>query len=57
MEDKRVDRVSKTEIIERVEYILSYLLSKKHNADIKIVFKKEKITNGNCDKSGDINKK
>ena len=57
MEDKRVDRVSKTEIIERVEYILSYLLSKKHNADIKITFKKEKITNGNCDKSRNIYEK
>jgi hypothetical protein len=57
MEDKRVDRVSKTELIERVEYILSYLLSKKHNADVKIIFKKEKITNGNSDTSRNFSKK
>lgn len=42
-----MDSVSKEEIIARIEYILSYLLSRKHNADIKIYFKKEKITNGN----------
>lgn len=57
MEDKRVNRVSKTEIIERVEYILSYLLSKKHNADIKIIFKKEENTNGNSNTSRSINEK
>ena len=55
MEGECMDNVSKREIIERIEYILSYLLSKKHNADIKIYFKKDEITNGNCDKSGDIN--
>lgn len=49
-----MDNVSKNEIIERIEYILSYLLSKKHDADIKIYFKKEKITNGDSDKIGDI---
>ena len=49
-----MDSVSKNEIIERIEYILSYLLSKKYNADVKIYFKKEKITNGNSDKSRDI---
>lgn len=42
-----MDDVSKNEIIERIEKILSYLLSKKYDADIKIYFKKEKITNGN----------
>ena len=49
-----MNRVSKIEIIERIEYILGYLLSKKHNADIKIYFKKDEITNDNSDKSGDI---
>ena len=57
MEDKRVNRVSKIEIIERMEYILSYLLSKKHNADIKLYFKKEKITNDNINKTRVINEK
>ena len=47
--------VSKNEIIERIEYILSYLLSKKHDAEVKIYFKKEKITNGNNNTSGDFN--
>lgn len=49
MEDERVNRVSKIEIIERMEYIISYILSKKHDADIKIYFKKDGITNGNND--------
>lgn len=49
-----MDKVSKNEIIERIEYILSYLLSKKHDADIKIYFKKDEITNGNDYKSGTI---
>ena len=49
-----MDKVSKNEIISRIEYIMSYLLSKKHNADIKIHIKKEKITNDNIDKAGDI---
>lgn len=46
-----MDRVSKNEIIERIEYILSYLLSKKHNANIKIYLKKEQITNDNSDQT------
>lgn len=49
-----MDNVSKNEIIERIEHILSYLLSKKHNADIKIYFKKEKITNDDFDKGSDF---
>lgn len=49
--------VSKNEIIERIEYILSYLLSRKHDADIKIYFKKEQITNGDSDQTGDISEK
>lgn len=52
-----MDRVSKNEIIERIEYILSYLLSRKHNANIKIYLKKEKITNGDSDQTGDISEK
>ena len=46
-----MDRVSKNEIIERIEYILSYLLSKKHNANIKIYLKKGQITNDNSDQT------
>ena len=57
MEDERVDRVSKIEIIERMEYILSYLLSKKHNADIKIYLKKDGITNGDNYQTRNIIKK
>ena len=41
-----MDSVSKNEIIGRIEYIMSHLLSKKYNADIKIHLKKEQITNG-----------
>lgn len=52
-----MDRVSKNEIIERIEYILSYLLSRKHNADIKIYLKKEQITNGNSDQTKHIDEK
>lgn len=47
-------KVSKNETISRIEYIMSYLLSKKHNADIRIYIKKEKITNVDIDKTGDI---
>lgn len=50
-----MDNVSKNEIIGRIEYIMSYLLSKKYDADVKVHLKKEKITNGNCDKTGDLN--
>ena len=49
-----MDKVSKNEIIGRIEYIMSYLLSKKHNADIKIHIKKEKITNDNNDQTWNI---
>lgn len=54
MEVNSMDSVSKNALIERIEYILSYLLSKKYNRDIKIYFKKDEITNGNNDKSGTI---
>ena len=51
-----MDKVSKNEIIGRIEYIMSYLLSKKYNADIKIYLKKDEITNGNSDTTRDFNK-
>ena len=50
-----MDNVSKNEIIGRIEYIMSYLLSKKYDADVKVHLKKEKITNGNSDKTRDLN--
>lgn len=52
-----MDSVSKNEIIGRIEYIMSYLLSKKYDADIKIHLKKEKITNGNNNQTGTIREK
>ena len=51
-----MDNVSKNAIIERIEYILSYLLSRKHNANVKIYFKKVEITNDNNDSSRSISK-
>ena len=57
MEGENMDKVSKIELIEKIEDILSYLLSKKHDADIKIYFKKDGITNGNKCKSGRVRKK
>ena len=57
MEDESMDKVSKVELIGKIEDILSYLLSKKHNADIKIYFKKDGITNGNKRKSSRVRKK
>lgn len=57
MEGKIMDKVSKLELINKIEDTLSYLLSRKHKADIKIYFKKDGITNGNEDKSGNIRKK
>lgn len=51
-----MSKVSRNEIIERIEYIMSYLLSKKYDADIKVYMKKEEITNGNGDKTRDIEK-
>lgn len=52
-----MDSVSKNEITNRIEYIMSYLLSKKYNADIKIYLKKDVITNDNDNKSSTIRKK
>lgn len=52
-----MDNVSKNALIERIEDTLSYLLSKKYNADIKIYLKKEGITNGNKDTTSDLGEK
>lgn len=52
-----MDSVSKNEIRGRIEYIMSYLLSKKYDADVKIYLKKEKITNGDSNQSRDIREK
>ncbi len=57
MEGETMDSVSKNEIRGRIEYIMSYLLSKKYDADVKICLKKEKITNDNVTKSRAITKK
>lgn len=52
-----MDKVSKNEIRSRIEYIMSYLLSKKYDADIKIYLKKDEITNGDNSESRDIREK
>ena len=52
-----MDEVSRKEVIGRIEYIMSYLLSKKYNADVKIHMKKEIITNGDNNQTGNIRKK
>lgn len=57
MEGETMDSVSKNEIRGRIEYILSYLLSRKHNCDVKIYLKKEKITDGDSNQSNDIREK
>ena len=51
-----MSKVSRNEIIGRIEYIMSYLLSKKYDANIKVHMKKEEITNGDSNKTGDIEK-
>ena len=52
-----MDNQSKYELVTRIEYILNYLLSRKHNMNVKIEFEKEKYLNGNTNKTGDITKK
>lgn len=49
-----MDTVSKNEIIGRVEYIVSYILSRKYDADVKIYFKKDEFTNGYNVETGTI---
>lgn len=51
-----MNNVHKNEIIGRIEYIMSYLLSKKYDANINVRMKKEEITNGDSNKTGDIEK-
>ena len=52
-----MSKVSRNEIIERIEYIMSYLLSKKYDADIKVYMKKEEITNGDSNKTRNLEEK
>lgn len=49
--------MNRNDTIVRIEYILSYLLSRKHNADVKVYFKKEKETNGDENQTRTIKKK
>ena len=49
-----MDKVSRNELLGRIEDSLSYLLSKKYDCKIKIYLKKEEITNGDGNKSGNI---
>lgn len=51
-----MDNRSKYELITRIEYILNYLLSRKHNMNVKIEFEKEKYLNGNTNTSRDFKK-
>lgn len=51
-----MDDVSKNALIEKIEYIMSYLLSRKYDRDIKIYYKKVEITNDNNDQTRDIDK-
>lgn len=52
-----MDEVSKNRTIERIEHILSYLLSRKYDRDIKIYFKKDGVKGGNGNKAGNIGEK
>ena len=51
-----MDNRSKYELITRIEYILNYLLSRKHNMNVKIEFEKEKYLDGNTNTTGDFKK-
>lgn len=52
-----MDKVSRNELLTRIEDVLSYLLSKKYDANIKIHLKKEQITNDDIIESRTIAKK
>lgn len=43
----QTDVPNKQELVTRIEHILNYLLSRKHNASVKITFKKENHIYGN----------
>lgn len=47
----------KNTIIERIEDVLSYLLSRKYDCDIKIHFKRMENSYGNGNKTGSIGEK
>lgn len=51
-----MDDKSKYELVSRIEYILNYLLSRKHNMNVKIEFEKEKYIDGNTDSTRDFEK-
>lgn len=51
-----MDNRAKYELVTRIEYILNYLLSRKHNMNVKIEFEKEKYLDGNVNKTGDFTK-
>ena len=46
---------SRLEMVLTIEEIMSYLLSKKHEADVKIIFRKDKY-DGDVNKTRDIDK-
>jgi hypothetical protein len=52
-----MDDVSKLELIYKIEDILSYLLSRRYDANVKIYFKKDGITNVNDNTTCDIREK
>lgn len=51
-----MDNGSKYELVTRIEYILNYLLSRKHNMNVKIEFKKEQYLDGNINSTRDFKK-
>ena len=51
-----MDNVSRNALLERIEDTLSYILSKKYDCTVKIYLKKDEITNGDSDKTGNISK-
>ena len=52
----RTNVPDKYELATKIEYILSYLFSRKHNASVKIEFKKEKYIDGNANQTRGITK-
>ena len=52
-----MSNVSKNDIIEKIEDVLSYILSKKYNCKLQIHLKKDEITNDNIIKSATITEK
>lgn len=52
----QTDVPNKYELATRIEHILSYLLSRKYNASVKITFKKENYIDGNTNQTRGITK-